>query len=123
MRHIQSDLFRIGTELALANGQDLPVVAVGVSEVEILEKRIDELSLELPELKNFILPGGSQLVAQLHHARTVARRAEREVVKLKTSVSLRPELLMYLNRLSDYLFVLARHANHRTSSAEIIWSS
>ncbi|MEK7067847.1 MAG: cob(I)yrinic acid a,c-diamide adenosyltransferase [Patescibacteria group bacterium] len=122
LRRVQAELFRVGAELATTAGQKLPVTVVGNKEIDVLEKHIDELELELPELKNFILPGGSQLAAQLHYTRTVARRAEREVVKLKASVNLRPELLMYLNRLSDYLFVLARHANSRVGDKEIIWS-
>ena len=110
-------------ELALAPGQESKAALVGIQETAKLEQRLDEMQAELPELKNFILPGGSALGASLHHARTVARRAERAVVRLSGSLAVRPELLAYLNRLSDYLFVLARYVNFKAGVEEKIWRS
>ncbi|KKS74672.1 MAG: ATP-cobalamin adenosyltransferase [Parcubacteria group bacterium GW2011_GWA2_42_80] len=113
----------VGAELALAPGQESKAALVGIQETAKLEQRLDEMQAELPELKNFILPGGSALGASLHHARTVARRAERAVVRLSGSLAVRPELLAYLNRLSDYLFVLARYVNFKAGVEEKIWRS
>ncbi|MDP3985959.1 MAG: cob(I)yrinic acid a,c-diamide adenosyltransferase [Candidatus Veblenbacteria bacterium] len=121
LTRIQAELFNLGAELALSPGQELKAHPLGVQETAVLEQRMDELQQELPELKNFILPGGSALGATLHHARTVARRAERAVVRLKAQIEVRPELLIYLNRLSDYLFVLARHANLKAGVQEVTW--
>jgi len=121
LTRIQSELFNVGAELALAPGQESKAALVGIQETAKLEQRLDEMQAELPELKNFILPGGSALGASLHHARTVARRAERAVVRLSASFSVRPELLAYLNRLSDYLFVLARYVNFKAGIEEKIW--
>lgn len=121
LTRVQAELFNLGAELALSPGQELKATPVGTQDAETLEKRMDELQSELPELKNFILPGGTALGASLHHARTVARRAERAAVRLKAQIEVRPELLIYLNRLSDYLFVLARHANFKAGVGETIW--
>ena len=123
LTRIQSELFNVGAELALAPGQESKAALVGIQETAKLEQRLDEMQAELPELKNFILPGGSALGASLHHARTVARRAERAVVRLSGSLAVRPELLAYLNRLSDYLFVLARYVNFKAGVEEKIWRS
>ncbi|MEK7496882.1 MAG: cob(I)yrinic acid a,c-diamide adenosyltransferase [Patescibacteria group bacterium] len=123
LHKIQNDLFTLGSELASASAevaQNLPKVEE--ARIEELEKEMDELSAELPELKNFIFPGGNQIAAHLHQARTVARRAERAVVKLSDVEPIRPLVMKYLNRLSDYLFILARHANYKLPNGkEIIW--
>ncbi len=121
LTRVQAELFNLGAELALSPGQELKAAPVSVQATETLEKRIDVLQGELLELKHFILPGGSLLGAALHHARTVARRAERAVVRLKVQVAVRPELLTYLNRVSDYLFVLARYANFKAGVGETTW--
>jgi cob(I)alamin adenosyltransferase len=121
LNKIQLELFNIGAELALGAGQQLRAKPVGQTEIAALENRIDELQNQLPELKHFILPGGANLGAALHQARTIARRAERAVVRLAEQTKLRPELLAYLNRLSDYLFVLARYANFKAGAQEQIW--
>jgi cob(I)alamin adenosyltransferase len=86
-----------------------------------LENTIDRFEQNLPPLENFILPGGSIAGAFLHNARTVCRRAERSVTKLANEQKINPEVLRYLNRLSDLLFVLARAENHRAGSPETIW--
>lgn len=121
LTRVQAELFNLGAELALSPGKALAAMPVGATETEALERRMDELEKKLPELKHFILPGGTALGASLHQARTVARRAERAVVRLKQQLEVRPALLIYLNRLSDYLFVLARHANLRSNQTETIW--
>jgi cob(I)alamin adenosyltransferase len=107
LQRIQNDLFDLGADVATPGDADgaLRIVA---SQVERLEREIDEMNAELEPLSSFILPGGSPAVAALHLARTVVRRAERAAVALNESEPLNPELLAYLNRLSDHLFVAAR---------------
>lgn len=115
---IQSDLFELGAHLA-ADG-DLRFPTVPVERVASLEASIDEMEKELPPLKNFILPGGSLPSAQLQLARTVCRRAERLVIS-GSSTPHQARAVAYLNRLSDYLFVAARYANHRLGVADVEW--
>jgi cob(I)alamin adenosyltransferase len=90
------------------------------AQYERLEKAIDRLNEKLEPLRSFILPGGTPASAWLHLARTVCRRAERAVVTLMNSEKVNPHALIYLNRLSDFLFVLARVANHN-GSADVLW--
>ncbi len=121
---IQSRLFDVGAELANAKGKDLGIPLVAEDDVVAMEHAIDHAEEELPPLRTFVLPGGSRLSANLHLARTVCRRAERRVVSLgegEEAVEIRPEVLRYLNRLSDLLFVLARYANHRAGVADVPW--
>jgi cob(I)alamin adenosyltransferase len=89
--------------------------------VEALEKAIDVFETELPPLRQFILAGGGNGGALLHVARTVCRRAERRVVSLSEKIEVNPIVVEYLNRLSDFLFVLARVVNHREGKQEIVW--
>ncbi|MBX3459507.1 MAG: cob(I)yrinic acid a,c-diamide adenosyltransferase [Planctomycetes bacterium] len=119
----QSQLFSLGAMLASGDGKD----ADSVNEAWILsmETEIDALDTQLPALRNFILPGGSELAARLHLARTVCRRAEREVSALRVA---RPKdaprlapAIKYLNRLSDWLFTVARAANKRAGVEDIPW--
>ncbi len=120
---LQRDLMALGTRLADPAGRvasRLPKVVLGQSEVERLERWIDRLEGELPALDSFILPGGTAAGAALHLARTVCRRAERRMVALG-STEMEPPLLVYVNRLSDLLFVLARAVNARAGVAEIEW--
>jgi cob(I)alamin adenosyltransferase len=117
LSRIQSDLFDVGAQLA-APGNDRFRGPDG-QRVAALEAAIDEMERDLPPLKSFILPGGSPAAAQLHVARTVCRRAERLVVALGDG-SL-DETVVYLNRLSDYLFVAARFANARHATADVTW--
>jgi cob(I)alamin adenosyltransferase len=120
---VQRDLFALGTRLAdpkhhLAGKADK--LMLGSSNVERLERWIDQVEDSLPPLKRFILPGGSAAAASLQHARTVCRRAERYVVGLGIE-GLDPALPAYINRLSDLLFVLARAVNHRSGYLENEW--
>ncbi len=112
IRNIQRDLFKVGAELAsLQTAINSKIAKVGQAEIEMLENVIDAYTDQLPELTNFILPGGNLSAAHLHHARTICRRVERELVSLGKEKEVRPELYMYLNRLSDYLFTAARFVN------------
>lgn len=123
LRQIQGDLFVLGAELA--KNPDKPL-QLGISllaeqDVERLEHYIDELDRGLAPLKTFILPGGSAAASFLHLARTTCRRAERAVVALAQTESVREELVRYLNRLSDLLFTLARGQNARRGVQDIPW--
>jgi cob(I)alamin adenosyltransferase len=113
---IQNELFILGADLA--SPSDVQLRRVDETLVQELEQLIDRLLEELEPLQEFILPGGSQAGAFLHLARTVARRAERSVVLLTEQESINAHALVYLNRLSDYLFVAARVVNRRTGMAE-----
>ncbi|HKP57827.1 MAG TPA: cob(I)yrinic acid a,c-diamide adenosyltransferase [Polyangiales bacterium] len=123
LREIQAELFSLGAELAKNPDKDVDLGVPGVAETDIerLERDIDTFETELTPLKTFILPGGSPSAAFLHVARTACRRAERAVVTLLDSEPVRPELLRYLNRLSDLLFVMARVANHRANVVDVPW--
>lgn len=119
---IQSRLFDLGAELANERGKDLGIPLVDEDDVVAMEHAIDHAEGELAPLRTFVLPGGSKVAAHLHLARTVCRRAERRVVALlEQGATVRPEVLRYLNRLSDLLFVLARLANHRAKIADVPW--
>lgn len=119
---LQSTLFVVGSELASPEGKTpTGLELVSDKDTEALERRMDELEQSLEPLANFILPGGSHLSASLHAARTVARRAERAVVHLSHAQVIRPELIRYLNRLSDYLFMLARYVNKQSGVVETPW--
>ncbi len=121
---IQSQLFQVGAELATTEAQALArLERISDPDVLQLEGWIDRLEQELAPLKNFIVPGGSELAARLHVARTVCRRAERRVVALQLAEATEPVLVRYLNRLADLLFVMARWCNQRESVAERIWRS
>jgi cob(I)alamin adenosyltransferase len=113
---IQNELFTLGADLASPAGTPVPRIAE--ARIAEMEQAIDHYLGELEPLAEFILPGGSQLGATLHLARTVARRAERAVVALSQREEVNPPALCYLNRLSDLLFVLARVANRRAGVAE-----
>jgi cob(I)alamin adenosyltransferase len=120
---IQRQLFALGARLADPSSKiagRVTKAAVTTADVEILERTIDRLEAELPALRRFILPGGSPAGALLHVARTVCRRAERRVVSLGAE-DVEPILVVYLNRLSDLLFVMARAVNHRAGVPETEW--
>lgn len=116
LERVQQELLVAGSLLAGHDGQGL-----SAESVARLEKAIDALTKELPELKQFILPGGCEAGARLHVARGVCRRAERQVVALAASQRLPANVLIYLNRLSDYLFTAARWVNARAGRAETPW--
>jgi cob(I)alamin adenosyltransferase len=122
LQHIQRDLFKFGAELASLQSQNLAekINKIDNGRVEEMEVYIDQFWSQLPELKNFILPGGSLAGAEIHRARTVCRRAERQLVDFSKKTAIRPELNIYLNRLSDFLFALARWVNAKEGVEEII---
>lgn len=113
---IQNELFNVGGELAMPESELLKD-----GSITQLEEWIDAYNESLPALKEFILPGGSALAADLHLARTVCRRAERSMVQLHEVEPVRPRLLKYVNRLSDYFFVIARKANQLAGGREVFW--
>lgn len=121
---LQRDLFTLGAELGCAPGKTdrLPMALVGADDVSRLERHIDDADPLLASLKNFVLPGGSPGAAALHLARTVCRRAERDVLTLSQSEAVRADVLVYLNRLSDLLFALALRVNAAHGVAETPWA-
>ena len=124
LHRIQNELFDIGADLAtLETHPKAANLRIPPSLTPGLEREIDWFEDQLPPLKNFILPGGSVGGAAVHLARTVCRRAERCVVALAKEEAVNPEVLIYLNRLSDLLFVLARVVNHRLGESEPLWES
>lgn len=121
LERVQNELFQLGAELATPPGRKGSARLIEGTDIESLEKEIDQMESMLEPLKSFILPGGSQAAAVLHLARTVCRRAERELVVLNRSEPVRTEVLGYVNRLSDFLFVAARMANAELKVADIPW--
>jgi cob(I)alamin adenosyltransferase len=124
LTEVQNQLFDLGADLATPRS----VVRKNVKRIEPrdskwLEKQIDRIETRLRPLRSFILPGGSRVAARLHFARTVCRRAERIVVRLSRNEDIGEGITMYLNRLSDFMFVLARYANHESGIAEVKWKS
>lgn len=119
---IQNDLFDLGADLCVPESENYqyPPLRIIPSQVERLEKEIDAMNQDLAPLNSFILPGGSPGSAYLHLARTIARRAEREMVQLNQSEKINPESIKYINRLSDYLFVLARKTNANGTN-DVLW--
>jgi len=119
---IQKELFVVGAELATINpSTEMQKGFLHARSSESLERDIDAWEAQLPPLKKFILPGGSKPAAALHLARTVCRRAERALVGVGRAQTIRPELIVYLNRLSDWLFVLSRLVNQRSQRLDILW--
>jgi cob(I)alamin adenosyltransferase len=121
LRRIQGELFQLGGELATPRGKDPTTALVAGGEVALLETEIDTMEKSLKPLTHFILPGGAVGAARLHVARTICRRAERELVVLNRAEPLRPAVLEYVNRLSDYLFVASRFANHAAKVEDVLW--
>jgi len=125
LERIQNDLFDVGADLCTpdqGNGPGGARLTVTDKQVAWLESEIDRLNADLSPLRSFVLPGGSAAAAYLHLARTVCRRAERLVAELKDTKgeSVTAELLQYVNRLSDYLFVASRHANDK-GARDVLW--
>ena len=125
LQTVQADLFVIGSHLAVADGAPPPSSLPTLDDaiVSRLEMQIDAAVAQLPALRNFVLPGGSELAARLHIARTVCRRAERRLVQFAADRPVAPSILTYLNRLSDWLFVHARLANAQAGVADVPWSA
>jgi cob(I)alamin adenosyltransferase len=123
LKEIQDRLFTIGSSLACDPEKEpkMKIPDLKEEDVTLLEKEIDEMDKVLPEMKHFILPGGHSTVSYIHIARCVCRRAERSCVRLQQQSEEEPLVLKYLNRLSDYLFVLARYASHILKAEEIAW--
>ena len=120
---IQNCLFNVCTNLATDQEQTAlsPSAYLPDGEIELVEQKIDEIMKLLPEKRGFVLPGGTKEASQAHVCRTVCRRAERRIVALSEVAVISPEVLQYVNRLSDYLFVLAKKINFNAGVSEIVW--
>jgi cob(I)alamin adenosyltransferase len=125
LRQVQAELFTIGSHLAAADGdaaQSASLPKIDPAWITRLESQIDEAETGMPALRNFILPGGTELAARLHLARTICRRAERLLVALAGTRTVDTVMVRHLNRLSDWLFVQARRANHDAGHSDVTWS-
>jgi len=122
LERVQNDLFDLGADLCTPEVDDppFPPLRIVQSQIDWLEQAIDQLNADLPSLRSFVLPGGTALSAHLHLARTVARRAERDISALAVEEPVNPLTLQYMNRLSDYLFVAARYAN-KDAGGDVLW--
>ena len=118
LEKVQHDLLEIGS--ALANPKSLPIKGLNKRPTDF-EHLIDKMTAQMPELKNFILPGGSKAGALLHVGRTIARRAERRIVALIQTEPIDPDIVIYVNRLSDLLFTMSRFVNNKSKKKEIKW--
>lgn len=125
LKEIQDRLFTIGSELACDPDKKtkMAIPDLHESDVQLLEKEIDKMDEELPLMKNFILPGGLPAVSFIHIGRCVCRRAERCCVKLNEKETENDLVIKYLNRLSDYLFTLARYTSLENNAPEVIWKA
>jgi cob(I)alamin adenosyltransferase len=121
IRRIQGELFQLGAELATPRGKTVSIALIEAPHVSRLETEIDAMEKTLPALTHFILPGGTATASAFHLARTICRRAERELVILHRAEPLRAVVLEYVNRLSDYLFVCSRFANATAKVADVLW--
>lgn len=121
LRKVQELLFTLGADLATPPSSKARIERIAEKDVKFLEDAIDEMEEELTPLKNFILPGGSQPGATLHIARTVCRRAERAAVACQKSDDISDECIKFLNRLSDFFFVIARYENKQAGVREESW--
>ena len=122
---VQNNLFNVCTHLATDQSQTplYPSAHLADGEIALVEQRIDGLMQQLPERQGFILPGGVPAACQAHICRTVCRRAERRIAALSEEVQIAPEMQQYVNRLSDYLFVLAKIINLNEGKSEIVWQN
>lgn len=122
LKTIQNELFDLGSELATPHGSSWQgMLKTEAAHVDRLERWIDELNAALPDLKSFVLPGGTLLNGHLHLARAVCRRAERAIVSLNDAEPLSEHVLHYVNRLSDLLFVMSRAAAQLAGASEFLW--
>jgi len=122
LERVQNELFDLGADLATPEGSKYSDKALRISTLQVdrLENEIDFYNKDLNELKSFVLPGGSILSSWLHFARTATRRAERKITKLASEEGINNNVITYINRLSDLLFVIARHCNDN-GKADILW--
>lgn len=118
---IQDRLFTIGSLLASGNDHKMKLPKVKEEDITLLEKEIDAMELKIPPMKSFVLPGGNQVVSYCHIARCVCRRAERSVLRLASEEKVDEIIYKYLNRLSDYLFVLSRKLAQDLNATETPW--
>jgi cob(I)alamin adenosyltransferase len=121
LARIQNDLFDLGADLCAPEGEGSKErLRISDTQVARLEEEIDRMNEELAPLNSFVLPGGSAASAYLHQARTIARRAERDITRLAESQPVNPAAIRYINRLSDHLFVLARYENDK-GAKDVLW--
>lgn len=122
LRHIQNDLFDVGADLCRPEKPGASAATLRISDAQVnwLENQIDRFNASLAPLESFVLPGGSPASAYLHLARAITRRAERDVVQLSSDEAVNPAVLRYINRLSDFLFVLARFLNDK-GKGDVVW--
>ena len=122
---VQNNLFNVCTHLATDQSQTplYPSAHLADGEIASIEQRIDSLMKQLPERQGFVLPGGVPAACQAHICRTVCRRAERRIAALAEEAQIAPEMQQYVNRLSDYLFVLAKIINFNEGKSEIVWQN
>ena len=125
LHRIQCILFNIGSNLATDQTQTTLYDSAHVpeGEIQLIEQRIDHLNGQLPDFQGFVLPGGTMAASQCHVCRTVCRRAERRIVALAEEAAVEPDILQYVNRLSDYLFILAKIINFNAGHNEILWQN
>lgn len=121
IQSIQSQLFNIGSHLAAGENNPYPLPEIQSALTQILENEMDRMNEQMPKLRSFILPGGTPTNGIIHVARTVCRRAERRVVTFSRSSKVDTQIIIFLNRLSDYLFVLSRYDCHMNNVTEIPW--
>jgi cob(I)alamin adenosyltransferase len=121
LAQVQNELFDLGAELATPEPARMGTATLGPAQITVLEQAIDRNEAKLAPLKQFILPGGTRPAAELHLARTVCRRAERRLIALTAVEAVSQDLVVYLNRLGDLLFVLARAVNHAAGRPDVPW--
>jgi len=119
LKSVQNDLLNIGAEISMPDSKKK---FLNKDRILFLEKEIESINKDLPPLEEFILPGGNDLCSRVHMARSICRRAERDLVSLNSKEQISPEVLKYINRLSDYLFVVARLLIQISDSDEIQWN-
>ena len=119
LKSVQNDLLNIGAEISMPDSKKK---FLNKDRILFLEKEIESINKDLPPLEEFILPGGNDLCSRIHMARSICRRAERDLVSLNSKEQISPEVLKYINRLSDYLFVVARLLIQISDSDEIQWN-
>jgi cob(I)alamin adenosyltransferase len=116
-----NDLFVLGSQLAVEEPGKYKIPEISDSDIELLENQIDQMEASLPQMTHFILPTGDEICAQIHVARSVCRRAERSIVALNDTIKLDANITKYINRLSDYCFVLARYYCFENNINEVKW--